>query len=161
VAVSVEVAVLMQVFWGDSALWIVVLSSYHAPRLAWILSAAESGDSMGDQTTLLITLAALLVIILVFLAGFFSVMRVWIRGVLGGVRISIFDVIGMKLRRNPLGLLIETALALKHRGFEVDVRQVETAYMAHKGQTFTPSELADLVVQRLDKSGSRELGRSE
>jgi uncharacterized protein YqfA (UPF0365 family) len=116
---------------------------------------------MGDQTTLLITWAALLVISLVFLAGFFSVLRVWIRGVLGGVRISIFDVIGMKLRRNPPGLLIDTALALKYRGFEVGVQEVETAYMAYKGQAFTPSELADVVVQHLGKSGSRELGRSE
>ena len=116
---------------------------------------------MGQQTTLLITLAVLLVINLVFLAGFLAVMRVWIRGVLAGVRISMFDVIGMKLRRNPPGLLIDTALALKHRGFEVRVQEVETAYMAYKGQTFTPRELADLVVQRLAKSGSRELGRSD
>ena len=116
---------------------------------------------MGDRTTLLITWAALLVIGLVFLAGLFSVLRVWVRGVLGGVRVSILDVIGMKLRRNPPGLLLDTALALKHRGFEVGVQEVETAYMAYKGQPFTPSELADLVVQRRGKSGSRELGSSD
>jgi uncharacterized protein YqfA (UPF0365 family) len=116
---------------------------------------------MGDQTTLLISWAALLVISLVFLVGFASVMRVWIRGLLGGVRISIFDVIRMKLRGNPPGLLIDTAVALKHRGVEAGVQEAENAYLAYKGQTFTPSELADLVVQRLRQSGSRELGRSE
>ena len=116
---------------------------------------------MGQQTTLLITLAVLLVINLVFLAGFLAVMRVWIRGVLAGVRISMFDVIGMKLRRNPPGLLLDTALALKHRGFEVGVPEVEAAYMAYKGQAFTPSELADQVVRRLGKPGARGLGRSE
>ena len=116
---------------------------------------------MGDQTTFLITWAALLVISLVYLAGLFSVLRVWVRGVLGGVRVSILDVIGMKLRRNPPGLLLDTALALKHRGFEVGVQEVETAYMAYKGQPFTPSELADLVVRRLGKPGSRGSGRSE
>jgi uncharacterized protein YqfA (UPF0365 family) len=116
---------------------------------------------MGDQTTFLITWAALLVISLVYLAGLFSVLRVWVRGVLGGVRVSILDVIGMKLRRNPPGLLLDTALALKHRGIEVGVQEVEAAYMAYKGQAFTPSELADLVVRRLGKPGARGLGRSE
>ena len=115
---------------------------------------------MGDQTTLLITWGALLVISLVFLAGFFSVLRVWVRGTLGGVRLSLVDVLGMKLRRNPPGLLLDTALALKHRGFEVGVPEVEAAYMAYKGQAFTPSELADLVVRRLGKPGPRGLGRS-
>jgi len=33
--------------------------------------------------------------------------------------------------------------------------------MAYKGQPFTPSELADLVVRRLGKPGSRGSGRSE
>jgi uncharacterized protein YqfA (UPF0365 family) len=115
---------------------------------------------MGEQTTLLITSAALLVISLVYLAGLFAVLRVWVRGLLGGIRISLFDIIGMKLRRNPPGLLLDTALALKHRGFEVGVPEVEAAYMAYKGQAFTPSELADLVVRRLGKPGPRGLGRS-
>jgi hypothetical protein len=59
------------------------------------------------------------------------------------------------------GLLIDTAVALKHRGLEVGVQEVEKAYLAYKGQTFTPSELANLVVLRLGKSASRELGRRE
>jgi uncharacterized protein YqfA (UPF0365 family) len=119
---------------------------------------------MGDQTTFLITSAALLAIsltLILALVGFFFVLRVWIRGVLGGIRISILDIIGMKLRHNPPGLLIDTAVALKHRGLGVGVQEVEKAYLAYKGQTFTPSELADLVVQRLGKSASRELGRRE
>jgi uncharacterized protein YqfA (UPF0365 family) len=119
---------------------------------------------MEDQTTFLITSAALLGIsltLILVLVGFLFLLRVWIRGVLGGVPLSILDIIGMKLRHNPPGLLIDTALALKHRGFEVGVQEVEKAYMAYKGRAFTPSELADLVVQRRGKSGSRELGRSD
>jgi hypothetical protein len=57
--------------------------------------------------------------------------------------------------------IIDTALALKHRGVAVGLKEVEKTYMAYKGRAFTPSELADLVVQCRGKSGSRELGSSD
>jgi uncharacterized protein YqfA (UPF0365 family) len=88
---------------------------------------------------LLAGIAPLLVFALIF--------RVWVRGLLGGVRVSLLDVLGMRLRGNPPGLLVDAHLVLKQRGIESSIAEVETTYVAHKGRGFTPSGLADEVVQ--------------
>jgi uncharacterized protein YqfA (UPF0365 family) len=74
--------------------------------------------------------------------------RPWVRALLGGAPISAVTIIGMKLRGNPVNLLIDTALALNHRGIPVGIRDVETAYIAYKGRAFTPTQLADIVIER-------------
>lgn len=90
---------------------------------------------------LLMTIGSLLVLLLAF--------RVWLRAFLSGARVSVIDILGMRLRGNPPGLLVDALLALRHRSVDASLRDVESTYVAHKGMPMSPIELAELVEQRL------------
>ena len=105
-----------------------------------------------DDTIILFVVAAasligcvgwLLTLVLTFLT-----FRVWIRGRLGGVRVSILEIVGTRLRGAPPGLLVDAMLDLKRRGVEASAAEVESAYLRRKEERFTAAELADLVLQR-------------
>jgi uncharacterized protein YqfA (UPF0365 family) len=103
---------------------------------------------VGDKAVVFVVAAAVLLVSLGSLVAVALTFRVWVRGLLGGVRVSLPDVVGMRLRRTPAGLVVDALLTLKYRGVEASTAEVESAYIAHKGQPFTPTELADLVIQR-------------
>jgi uncharacterized protein YqfA (UPF0365 family) len=102
---------------------------------------------MGEKVIPFVVAAALLLAGIAPLLVFVLIFRVWVRGLLGGVRVSILDVLGMRLRGNPVGLLVDALLVLKQRGIEASIAEVEATYIAHQGQPYTPSDLADSVVQ--------------
>src|SRR5262249_29827081 len=105
---------------------------------------------MGEKVILLAVLSIFLIILFAVMILFTLVARVWIRAFLGGAPISILNLLAMWLRGNPAGFLVDTLLALKHRGIDSNPGEVETAYIAYKGQPFNPNELADLVLERRD-----------
>jgi uncharacterized protein YqfA (UPF0365 family) len=88
----------------------------------------------------------------VFLLLFLSVVRVWLQGMLSGVPVGIADVIGMRLRRSPPDLIVRAAIVLKTRGVAVPLGEVETTYLAHGEGLTSPTELAELVLERRAKS---------
>ena len=102
---------------------------------------------MGDKIILAVVIAALLLGGVAPLVAFALVFPVWLRALLGGARVSILDVLRMRLRGHPAGVLVDALLVLKYRGIESSIAEVEKTYIAHKGQSFTASELADLVLQ--------------
>jgi|SRR5579872_274320 len=105
---------------------------------------------MDDKSIALVVMSIIcLLFILSLLLVFVLIIPAWMRGLLGGVRVSILEVVGMRVRGNPAGLLIDTMLALEHRGIKARSHDVESAYIANKGMHFTPTELADLVADRL------------
>jgi uncharacterized protein YqfA (UPF0365 family) len=72
---------------------------------------------------------------------------------LGGAQLSLLELIGMRLRGNPPGLIVDALLVLTHRGVRATAADVESTYMAHKGTGISLTELVDLVQDRLGKPG--------
>jgi uncharacterized protein YqfA (UPF0365 family) len=102
-----------------------------------------------DQIVVLLVLAVTLLAMLSFAAFMFILLRPWLRAFMAGAPVSILSIIGMRLRGNPPGLLIDTLLALKFRGKTVSIADVERVYLANKGQVHEPARLAGMVEERL------------
>jgi uncharacterized protein YqfA (UPF0365 family) len=103
----------------------------------------------GNQSFLWIVVAMVLLIWLATVAFVAMLIRPWLRAFLSGVPVSMFDVLAMRLRGNPPGLLIDTLLVLKHRGVEASMADIESTYLANKGQVHQPARLAGMVEERL------------
>jgi uncharacterized protein YqfA (UPF0365 family) len=80
----------------------------------------------GNDVFLIIAVAMLLVFV-GFLVVLFSLLAPFVRGLLGGAPVPLLGLVGMRLRGNPPGLLVDTFLALRHRGAAVTIEQVEQA----------------------------------
>src|SRR6516165_3923720 len=74
--------------------------------------------------------AILLLVGIFFLVIFFSFLRLWIQCFLTGARISIWDLIGMKLRNVDYGLIVRQKIALVQAGVKVNTQEMEAHYLA-------------------------------
>ena len=96
-----------------------------------------------------------LVVVLVIAAFFaailvslFHLLRFWIQAHLAHVRVSMLDLVGMRIRRTPPELIIHAAITLKQRNLDVPVVEIEACYLAHRDSVKSAMELATLVVKR-------------
>jgi uncharacterized protein YqfA (UPF0365 family) len=98
----------------------------------YLLFAAES-QSIGDWLQgkwLMIVGAILLILGLMFLVIFFSFVRLWIQCLLTGARISIWDLIGMKLRNVDYGMIVRQKIALVQAGVKISTQEMEAHYLS-------------------------------
>jgi len=74
----------------------------------------------------------LLALILVFFAVVFSFvpLGLWISALAAGVRIGIFQLVGMRLRRIPPGLIVNCKIKSAKAGIEISTNQLEAHYLA-------------------------------
>src|SRR5215470_350609 len=60
---------------------------------------------------------------------FFSFIRLWIQSLLTGAKISILDLIGMKLRNVDYGMIVRQKIALVQAGVKVGTRDLEAHFL--------------------------------
>lgn len=72
----------------------------------------------------------LLVLCLIFLVVFFSFLRLWIQCFLTGARISIWDLIGMKLRQVDYPMIVRQKISLVQAGVKVSTQELEAHYLS-------------------------------
>src|SRR5262245_8913062 len=109
---------------------------------------------MQKEIILIVALVSVLVFV-VFLVIFFSLVRLWIQCILTHARVSIADLIGMKLRRTPPELIVRTAIMLTQRGVDVRAAEIESCYLAHGGEVTSHIQLATLVLEQRNKRGEQ------
>src|SRR5690606_13348437 len=80
-----------------------------------------------DLFTLIIV--ALIIILLIFFLSFIPVM-LWISALAAGVRISIFTLVGMRLRRVIPGRIVNPLIKAHKAGLDVTINQLESHYLA-------------------------------
>lgn len=84
-----------------------------------------------DMSIIYIIGAAILALIfLVFLFIFFSFIRLWIQSLLTGANISIFNLIGMKLRKVNYEMIVQQKIALVQAGVKVTTEDLESHFLA-------------------------------
>jgi uncharacterized protein YqfA (UPF0365 family) len=100
-----------------------------------------------SATWFFLILAGLLFLLVAvgFLIGLLTVFRPWLRGMLSQAPVSLIEVVGMSLRGNPPGLLVDVLIILRHRGVMVSAAEVERTYIALGKQPMTAAELAERV----------------
>lgn len=72
----------------------------------------------------------LVLLLLIFAIIFFSFMRLWIKAFLTGAQISIWDLIGMKLRGVDYALIVQWKIALVQAGVKISTKELEMHYLA-------------------------------
>ena len=78
--------------------------------------------------TILFILLAIAVLIL--MGVFFYFLKVWIRAWMSGARVSLFNLLGMKLRRVPPTLIVDARIRLVKAGIDIDTDALEVHYLA-------------------------------
>ncbi len=93
---------------------------------------AKGGDpGISQQNMILIGVALVAVLIfLVFLFIFFSFIRLWIQALLTRADISIFNLIGMKLRNVDYSMMVRQKIALVQAGVKISTEELESHFLA-------------------------------
>src|SRR5213596_2551872 len=94
------------------------------------LFADAVGNFLKDNSWLLVGGVILLVLGVFFLVIFFSFVRLWIQCLLTGAKISILDLIGMKLRNVDYGMIVRQKIALVQAGVKISTQDLEAHYLA-------------------------------
>jgi uncharacterized protein YqfA (UPF0365 family) len=88
-------------------------------------------NTMPDPRLLLPLIVAVLAL-LVFLAMFciaLAYFRLWMQGIMAGVHVSLFDLIGMKLRKIDARLVMKCLILARQSGVDVSVADLQRAYL--------------------------------
>jgi uncharacterized protein YqfA (UPF0365 family) len=72
----------------------------------------------------------LAIAVLVLVGIFFYFLKVWVRAWMSGARVSLFNLVGMKLRRVPPTLIVDARIRLVKAGLGLDTDALEAHYMA-------------------------------
>jgi len=91
---------------------------------------AQDGNFFDDNKWMLIIGGILLVLGIFFLVVFFSFVRLWIQCFLTGAKISIWDLIGMKLRNVDYVMIVRQKIALVQSGVRVTTQDLEAHYLS-------------------------------
>jgi uncharacterized protein YqfA (UPF0365 family) len=81
---------------------------------------------------LLLTLIVAVLALIVFVAIFFIALgyfRLWMQGIMAGVQVSLFDLIGMKLRKIDAPLVLKCLILARQSGVDVSVADLQRAYL--------------------------------
>lgn len=80
----------------------------------------------------IIILVIVLAIVLIFLAVLFSFipLGLWISALAAGVKIGIFQLVGMRFRRIPPGLIVNCKIKSAKAGIDISTNQLEAHYLA-------------------------------
>lgn len=70
-----------------------------------------------------------LVLFLVILLLFIRVSAPWLRSYLSGTPVSVFDILGMQLRRTDVNAVLNALAMARQGGVHLSCRQVERAYL--------------------------------
>src|SRR5579864_8390329 len=84
---------------------------------------------MGDHPFLLIFLAILLLGCVVVLLVFFNFVSLWIRSFLTGAKISILDMVRMKLCKVDYNMIVQQKIALVQAGVKISTQEMEAHYL--------------------------------
>lgn len=92
---------------------------------------AQNNKQPFDPNIIYIILAAIAALVfLVFLFIFFSFIRLWIQSLLTGANISIWNLIGMKLRKVNYEMIVQQKIALVQAGVKVTTEDLESHFLA-------------------------------
>ena len=82
------------------------------------------------RTFVLIALAVFVLVGIFMMIVFFSFVRLWIQSLLTNAKISIPDLIGMKLRNVDYNMIVKQKIAMIQAGVKVTTQDLESHYLA-------------------------------
>lgn len=95
-----------------------------------LFAADNVGEWINDNKWMLIVAGVVLLLGIFFLIVFFSFMRLWIQCFLTGAKISIWDLIGMKLRNVDYSMIVRQKISLVQAGVKMSTQEMEAHYLS-------------------------------
>ena len=89
----------------------------------------------------------LLAVILYWVSSVFSIFRPWLQVMLSGGKVSVFQILGMRLRGTNVKLVTEAYIMLVQRGQSVSLSEVESQYIARQNTILDSQDLVQLIEQ--------------
>ncbi|HIE10537.1 MAG TPA: UPF0365 family protein [Kiritimatiellae bacterium] len=83
---------------------------------------------LGQLLTILTVVIAIAILLMVGI--FFYFLKLWVRAWMSGARVSIFNLLGMKLRRVPPALIVDARIRAVKAGLDISTDQLEAHYLA-------------------------------
>src|SRR6516162_4399376 len=87
-------------------------------------------DLLGGSAVFVIICGVVVLVAIFALVIFFSFLRLWIQCLLTGARISIWDLVGMKLRNVDYAMIVRQKIALVQAGVKVSTQEMEAHYLS-------------------------------
>src|SRR3982074_3236745 len=87
-------------------------------------------EILGNNPWIVLGGGIILLVGVLFLIIFFSFLRLWIRCFLTGARISIWDLVGMKLRDVDYAMIVRQKIALVRAGVKISTQEMEDHFLA-------------------------------
>ena len=84
----------------------------------------------GMQTIGVVLMIAGVILVLTLFGIFFYFLGVWIRALMSGARVTIWSLVGMKLRRVPPTVIVDARIRLIKAGRQMDTDSLEAHFMA-------------------------------
>src|SRR5437016_13043975 len=94
------------------------------------LFAQNLSDLFSGNAWIVLLAGIILLVGVFFLIIFFSFLRLWIQCLLTGARISIWDLIGMKLRNVDYSMIVRQKISLVQAGVKVSTQEMEAHYLS-------------------------------
>jgi uncharacterized protein YqfA (UPF0365 family) len=95
-----------------------------------LLAQKSFSEMLDENKWMLIPAVFLLLFGIFFLIVFFSFLRLWIQCFLTGAKISIWDLLGMKLRNVDYSMIVRQKISLVQAGVKVTTQDLESHYLA-------------------------------
>jgi len=87
-----------------------------------------SGENVGPGTILLWVISG--VVLLVFFLIMFNFFFVWLRALSAGARVTFVELIALRLRGVPVGMIVDTRITAVKSGLDVSIDDLSTHYLA-------------------------------
>lgn len=89
------------------------------------------GDSSSFLTPVMLVVGLFVLLLGIFLVVIMlSFIRLWIQGLLTGAKITMLDLVGMKLRNVDFKMIVRQKIALVQAGVDISTRDLEAHYLA-------------------------------
>src|SRR5205085_6465399 len=98
--------------------------------LVLLAQTKSGGEWLNDNKWVLIGGGVVLLVGIFFLVIFFSFLRLWIQCFLTGAKISIWDLVGMKLHTVDYPMIVRQKIALVQAGVKVSTQEMEAHYLS-------------------------------
>lgn len=83
------------------------------------------------------------IVFLVFIFLAIWIVKPWLRSFLSGGKIALFQIVGMRLRRSPVDMLIDAYITFVQRGEPIRMNVIESHYIAHQNRIHSTNDLID------------------
>jgi len=93
-----------------------------------LLAAFGNGDNVGPGTIILWIVAG--VVLLIFFLLMFNFFFIWLRALSAGARVTFVELIALRLRGVPVGMIVDSRITAVKSGLDVSIDDLSTHYLA-------------------------------